>query len=60
MNVAMHESPIKSVHWIEGKSYSCLMTGSWDKTLKFWDTRSYTPQLSIQLPERCYCIDVVS
>eukprot|EP00800_Vazella_pourtalesii_P008605 TRINITY_DN22342_c0_g1_i1.p1 TRINITY_DN22342_c0_g1~~TRINITY_DN22342_c0_g1_i1.p1 ORF type:complete len:358 (-),score=62.72 TRINITY_DN22342_c0_g1_i1:236-1282(-) len=59
MNVAMHESPIKSVHWIEGKSYSCLMTGSWDKTLKFWDTRSSTPQLSLQLPERCYCIDVV-
>lgn len=36
------------------------MTGSWDKTLKFWDTRSPTPMLTINLPERCYCADVVS
>lgn len=34
------------------------MTGSWDKTLKFWDTRSPNPMLSISLPERCYCADV--
>ena len=34
MDIAAHESPIKSVHWVQGKSYSCLMTGSWDKTLK--------------------------
>ncbi|EDO26155.1 predicted protein, partial [Nematostella vectensis] len=33
--------------------------GSWDKKLKFWDTRSPNPMLSIDLPERCYCADVV-
>lgn len=29
-----HEAPIKAVRWIKATSYSCLMTGSWDKTLK--------------------------
>ncbi|KAF7273215.1 hypothetical protein GWI33_014067 [Rhynchophorus ferrugineus] len=58
MQVAVHDAPIKTCHWIKAPNYSCLMTGSWDKTLKFWDTRSATPMLSINLPERCYCADV--
>ena len=35
------------------------MTGSWDKKLKYWDTRQPNPVLSHDLPERCYCADVV-
>uniref|UniRef100_H3BE64 Rae1 protein homolog n=1 Tax=Latimeria chalumnae TaxID=7897 RepID=H3BE64_LATCH len=54
-----HDAPIKTVHWIKAPNYSCVMTGSWDKTLKFWDTRSATPMMTLQLPERCYCADVV-
>merc|ERR1719195_429365 len=34
------------------------MTASWDKTIKFWDTRAPNPMLSIDLPERAYCADV--
>ena len=34
------------------------MTCSWDKTIKFWDTRQSTPMMSIDLPERAYCADV--
>merc|ERR1711994_436029 len=33
-------------------------TGSWDKTLKFWDLRSQNPILSVALGERCYAADV--
>lgn len=58
VQVAVHDAPIKTCHWIKAPNYSCLMTGSWDKTLKFWDTRSPSPMLSINLPERCYCADV--
>lgn len=58
MQVAAHEAPVKTCHWIKAPSYTCLMTGSWDKTLKFWDTRSPQPMLNITLPERCYCADV--
>lgn len=29
-----HEGPIRTIHWIKAPNYSCVMTGSWDKTLK--------------------------
>jgi len=32
--VGSHDQPIKTCHWIKGATYSCLMTGSWDKTLR--------------------------
>lgn len=31
---SQHDGPIKSIHWIKAPNYSCIMTGSWDKTLK--------------------------
>ncbi|ELW71194.1 mRNA export factor [Tupaia chinensis] len=86
-------APVKTIHWIKAPNYSCVMTGSWDKTLKvsrlrgwahcshlcsylfytsarkghslarfcfqFWDTRSSNPMMVLQLPERCYCADVI-
>lgn len=58
LQVAAHDAPIKTCHWVKGTNYTCLMTGSWDKTLKFWDTRSPNPLMVINLPERCYCADV--
>lgn len=58
LQVAAHDAPVMTCHWVKGSSYTCLMTGSWDKTLKFWDTRSPNPLMVINLPERCYCADV--
>lgn len=58
VQVAAHNAPVKTCHWVKGSGYTCLMTGSWDKTLKFWDTRSPQPLKSIDLPERVYCADV--
>jgi len=56
---AKHDAPIKTVHWIQAPNYSCLMTGSWDKTIKFWDTKSPTPIMSMNTIEKVYCADVV-
>lgn len=58
IQVAAHDAPVKTCHWIKATNYTCLMTGSWDKTLKFWDTRSPQPIRQLPLPERCYCADV--
>ncbi|RZF40514.1 hypothetical protein LSTR_LSTR000393 [Laodelphax striatellus] len=58
IQVAAHEAPIKTCHWIKSPQYSCLMTGSWDKTLKFWDTRSPKPMLTINLNHKCFAADV--
>ena len=59
IQIAQHEAPIKTIHYIQRPNYTCVMTGSWDKTLKFWDLRSPTPLGTINLPEKCYCADVV-
>jgi len=56
---AQHEAPIKTVHWIQAPAYQCLMTGSWDKTLKFWDLRQATPIMSMNTMEKVYCADVL-
>ncbi|KAL5239101.1 hypothetical protein ACI65C_006511 [Semiaphis heraclei] len=56
--VAAHDAPVRTCHWFESTSYTCIMTGSWDKTLKFWDLRSERPITTINLPERVYCADV--
>ncbi|KAG0306372.1 hypothetical protein BGZ98_002490 [Dissophora globulifera] len=56
--VAQHEAPIKEVRWVDGPN-PILATGSWDKTIKYWDTRQQTPISTITLPERLYSMDSV-
>jgi WD40 repeat protein len=36
----------------------CGPAGSWDKTLKYWDSRTPNPVLTCPLPERVYALDV--
>ncbi|CAO3667879.1 unnamed protein product [Rhizopus microsporus] len=54
--VAAHDEPIKAVKFLDGQA-NILATGSWDKTIKYWDTRSPTPVGTVQLPERLYSMD---
>lgn len=54
--VAAHDEPVKSVKFLDGQS-SILATASWDKTIKYWDTRSPQPVGTVQLKERCYSMD---
>lgn len=32
-----------------------VCTGSWDRTLKFWDTRTPNPAVSLNLPNQVFC-----
>jgi len=57
--VAQHDAPIKAVKWIESPQGGILVTGSWDKTVKYWDLRTSNPISTVTLPERCYSLDVV-
>ncbi|KAJ2978865.1 hypothetical protein NUW54_g11229 [Trametes sanguinea] len=59
-----HQGPVLSVCWnkydgVESPQGGVLATGSWDKTIKYWDLRTPNPVSTVQLPERCYTMDVV-
>jgi mRNA export factor len=60
IQVGAHDAPIKSCRYIDGlpNMNNMLVTGSWDKTVRYWDLRSPTPAHTLSLPERCYTIDV--
>ncbi|KNZ46772.1 hypothetical protein VP01_697g11 [Puccinia sorghi] len=57
--VAAHDAPIRKLAWLDINGQGLLATGSWDKTLKYWDLRQPTPAVSISLPERIYTMDTV-
>lgn len=52
-----HEGAVSCLRWVTSPSFSALVSGSWDKTLKYWDLRSPTAMATVQLPERCYAMD---
>lgn len=56
--VAVHDQPIRCVEMIEAGGNQMLITGSWDKTVKYWDLRSATPAATLQCQERVYAMDV--
>jgi len=55
---ANHDQPIKTIHYIQTPDYSCIMTGSWDKKLKFWSPQNPNPIMTFELSEKVYCADV--
>jgi len=54
-----HDAPVKCVHALKYGTFShMVVTGSWDKTLRYWDTRTGQQAMQISVPERVYCMDV--
>ncbi|KAI9680549.1 MAG: RNA export factor gle2 [Caeruleum heppii] len=58
--VAVHDQPIRCVRFIDapGSAQPMLVTGSWDKTVKYWDLRSSTPAATLNCQDRVYTLDV--
>jgi len=56
MQAAQHAAPIKAAFWVD--EMQMLVTGSWDKTIKYWDGRTPNPVHTTTLPERLYTMDV--
>ncbi|KAJ1628570.1 rae1-like protein [Pavlovales sp. CCMP2436] len=55
IQVGAHAEPVRYMFWLQ--EINCLVTGSWDKTIKYWDLRAPTPQCTVTLSERVYCMD---
>jgi len=61
--VAQHDAPIKGVVYVTdvGNGSPCIITGSWDKSVRYWDIRAPTgaPMGVVPMPERVYSMDAV-
>ena len=55
--VAKHDAPIPHAFHVKDMS-NMLITGSWDRSIRYWDLRSPNPVHTQQLPERVYGMDV--
>jgi mRNA export factor len=61
VQVAVHDAPIRCCHMITNPGNSTqplLVTGSWDKTVKYWDLRQSTPIGTLECQDRIYTMDV--
>lgn len=56
MQIGQHDAPCKECFWVD--EMNMAITGSWDKTLRFWSGQQPTPVATINLPERVYSMDV--
>lgn len=62
VQVAAHDAPIRCCHMIPNPAGNSplLVTGSWDKTVKYWDLRQSTPIATVDCQERVYTMDIKS
>ena len=56
--IAKHAAPIRHMQFLP--QLSLLVTGSWDRTVAYWDARTAEPALRVQLPERVYAMHSAS
>lgn len=59
VQIAQHDAPITGIFSSDVPS-PCVITGSWDKTVKFWDPKSTSgqPLGVLQMPDKVYAMDV--
>ncbi len=58
--VAKHDSPVRHCFFVPqlGSTGGMLVSGGWDKTLRYWDLRQAQPAFKQDLPERVYGMDI--
>lgn len=58
--IGVHDAPVRCVRGVQcgPTNTEVVVSGSWDKTLKYWDMRSPQPISVLAMPERVYCMDL--
>lgn len=56
--IGAHTGPVKCVRSLTHPTAGVIVaSGSWDKTVKYWDTRQANPIASVDIGERVYALD---
>lgn len=55
--VAAHDEPISTINIINVNGNDVLMTGSWDKKLRFWDCKNPKPIAELDIGFKVYAAD---
>lgn len=53
-----HAEAIKCVRWFQMGGKDFVATGSWDKTVKYWDLQGAEPVGTLNTTERVYSMDI--
>lgn len=58
--VSSHDAPIRSIRFFNMPNANApmLATGSWDKSVRYWDLRQQTPAATLVCHDRVYAMDV--
>ncbi|KAK8855312.1 WD40-repeat-containing domain protein [Apiospora arundinis] len=64
--IGSHDAPIRSVRFLDTTTLGAsspahlFATGSWDKTVKYWDLRQQEPLATLKCADRVYAMDTKS
>jgi mRNA export factor len=57
--VGTHAQPVRSVRWFDNGNGPMVVSGSWDKTIKYWDLRQPgNAAATLECQDRVYTMDV--
>lgn len=54
--IGKHDAPVKEAFWLP--QMKVAVTGSWDSTIRYWDTRQPKPAQIVRVRDRVYSMDV--
>lgn len=55
MQLGQHDAPVRQLFALD--DLGLVVSGGWDKTLRFWSMQQQSPVIKVQLPERVYAMD---